>query len=113
MWKRLKTHIQTIDELLSEDSPNTDWNRVLLLHEREIGFFQHERLIHLIVTLAFAIMELACALVTTITGLLAPAALMIAFLLPLVPYVVHYYHLENGTQRLYAQFDRLVERADA
>ena len=66
---------------------------------------------HLLVTLAFALMELGCALATLVTAAPLAAALMLGLLVLLVPYVVHYYHLENGTQRLYEQYDRLVERA--
>lgn len=110
MWQRLKAYARGVDELLDTGSPDTDWERVLREHRDQIAFFQHERLVHLLVSLAFALMELACALVTIVTGELIAAALMALFLVPLVPYVVHYYHLENGTQRLYAQYDALLRR---
>ena len=112
MWKRLKTYRDGIRALLSADDPTTDWETVRHEHLVQISFFQHERLVHLLVTLAFALMELASAIAT----ILAPQqfvtlALMLLFLVLLVPYIVHYYHLENGTQELYAQYDQLAEKA--
>ncbi|MBR3312510.1 MAG: hypothetical protein IKG18_00070 [Atopobiaceae bacterium] len=107
MGERLNAYIARIDALLADQPPDTDWERITQEHLVQIGFFQHERLIHLLVTLAFALMELATAIVTILSPSIAPAALMALFLVLLVPYVVHYYHLENGTQRLYAQYDEL------
>ena len=50
----------------------------------QIGFFQHERLIHLIVLV-----------------------LSLLFLVLLIPYIRHYYLLENGVQKLYEYYDAL------
>lgn len=111
LYKRLREYLAYVDALLSQDGDETDWESALRNHVVQISFFQHERLIHLLVTLAFALMELVCAVTTMITGQLVAAVLMLAFLVPLVPYVVHYYHLENGTQLLYGQYDRLRDRA--
>ena len=110
MGNRLKEYIQRIDTLLAADKNGVDWSDVLGEHTTQILFFQHERLIHLLVTLAFALMELVSVMVAVMVPQPGVLALMILFLILLVPYVVHYYHLENGTQRLYAQYDQLLER---
>lgn len=111
MWKRLKAYIDKIEALLAATDPSCDWEAVCREHLVQISFFQHERLIHLLVTLAFALMELASTLVTVLIPQLFSAALSLLMLVLLVPYIVHYYHLENGTQKLYEQYDRLLERA--
>ena len=111
MGERLDSYLVRIDGLLDADPPGTDWERVARGHLVQTGFFQHERLVQLLVTLAFALMELATAIVTLLAPSLPAAALMLLFLVLLVPYVVHYYHLENGTQRLYVQYDELRRRA--
>ena len=120
MYQRLKAYLAHVEKLLADadaqDNPITsamNWDDVAREHLVQISFFQHERMVHLLVTLAFAGMELACALVCIAVPSLTAAALMLLFLVPLVPYVVHYYHLENGTQRLYGQYDRIVSRARA
>lgn len=79
----------------------------------QIGFMQHERLIHLIVTFLFAML-----LIISIMGLvLAPSVGMIAlatlFLLLVIPYVAHYYFLENNVQKLYTLYNKVSELADA
>ncbi len=41
--------------------------------------------------------------------MLAAAVLM---LILLVPYIAHYYFLENGVQKLYGIYDKICEKAD-
>lgn len=92
------------------DSGAADWEelkRELLI---KIGFMQHERLIHFMVTILFAVlmfMSLICFFISGISGMLAAAALM---LILLVPYIAHYYFLENGVQRLYSLYDRVCDK---
>ncbi len=107
MYRRLKEYANGVEALLAADDPATNWECVAREHLVQISFFQHERLVHLLVTLAFALMELASAVVTLCWPTMLSAALTILFLALLVPYIVHYYHLENGTQRLYDQYDRI------
>jgi len=73
----------------------------------QIAFFQHERLIHLIVTMTFALMTMITLAGICITGYLPLTALMILLLVLLIPYIRHYYILENGTQTLYRYYDCL------
>ncbi len=112
MWKRLKAYISSIEALLELNDPHTDWEAICREHVVRTSFFQHERLVHLLVTLAFALMELISAVVTVLAPQLFSAALSVLLLVLLVPYIVHYYHLENGTQRLYHLYDQLAERAE-
>lgn len=109
MRKRLMQYRQHIDEMLANDSGATDWNAVIQQHLVQISFFQHERLIHLLVTLAFAIMELLSAVAAVLAPSPLTAALALLLLVLLVPYIVHYYFLENETQKLYAQYDQMIQ----
>ena len=111
MWKRLKTYRDKISALLASGDSSVDWEAVRQEHLVQISFFQHERLIHLLVTLAFALMVLVSAVATVLVPQYFTAALLALLLVLLVPYIVHYYHLENGTQELYVQYDQLVARA--
>lgn len=113
MYKRLKNYTASVERLLLEAGEDVSWEREMQNLLVQIGFFQHERLIHLLVTLTFALMVLASALVTILTADMVSCVLMGLFTVLLVPSVVHYYHLENGTQRLYGLFDRMAERRDA
>lgn len=77
----------------------------------QIGFFQHERLIHLIVTVLFAFLTIftitaTCFLNNSYYGLLF-CLMAVACLVLLVPYIHHYYILENGVQKLYEIYDAI------
>jgi hypothetical protein len=74
----------------------------------QIGFFQHERLIHLIVTVLFALVTVMAVLCSCLTQNLVLIALILAFLVLLVPYIMHYYLLENGVQKLYTYYDKFT-----
>ena len=78
--------------------------------EKKITFFMHERLIHLIVTVPFAILEIISLATLTISISLPMIILCVLFLVLLVPYVLHYYFLENSVQKLYKLRDALLER---
>lgn len=109
MEKRLKDYLQYMEELkideLTEDERKSMAAKMLV----QIQFFQHERLIHLIVTVTFAlltVLSIFAFLTLTQIGLLVLSALLIILL---VPYIRHYYILENGVQKLYTYYDKLVE----
>ena len=108
MRKRLTDYRKRIDELLEGGGEDVDWEEAIAEHLVQVSFFQHERLVHLLVTLAFAIMEVASAVAAILAPQPLTAALMLLLLVLLVPYIVHYYFLENETQKLYAQYDRML-----
>ena len=97
----------------SADSVAREWGDLIQEHLVQISFFQHERLIHPLVTLAFALMEIACVVALIIEPQTVVAALALLLLVLLVPYIVHYYFLENETQKLYRQYDLMLERRRA
>ena len=74
-----------------------------------IGFYQHERLIHLIVTMTFAIMTVISFFIL-MTAHSVPALLLALLFLGLtVQYIYHYYFLENSTQKLYRLYYEALE----
>ena len=77
-----------------------------------IEFFQHERLVHLIVTFFTgigAILFLLGALYFEMLGLLL---LILITLCLLIPYIFHYYYLENGVQQLYDLYFEIKKNSD-
>lgn len=73
----------------------------------QIGFFAHERLVHLIVTVTFAILTIVAVVGFLISEQTVLIALIVLLLVLLIPYIRHYYILENGVQRLYTFYDEL------
>ena len=74
-------------------------------HLIKIRFFQHERLIHLIVTLFFSFLFMIFLFLIALHYVFAIVAFI--FMIFVLCYIVHYYHLENGVQYLYKQYDEL------
>jgi len=72
-----------------------------------ILFFQHERLIHLLVLITFAFLTFGSLALFLTTIFLPVIALFVLFFVLLVPYIFYYYHLENGVQKLYDLYDQL------
>ncbi|MBN1127963.1 MAG: hypothetical protein JXA71_03195 [Chitinispirillaceae bacterium] len=81
-------------------------------HERMIGYIQHERLIHLIVTIGFGVFLLITMAIALVKPSLLVLLLMGLFLVLLVPYVIHYFFLENTVQRWYKVTDDILSAGD-
>lgn len=77
----------------------------------QIQFFQHERLIHLIVTVLFALLAVLSILANLMIQELAVLALSLMFFVLLIPYIRHYYILENSVQKLYDYYDAIRENS--
>ena len=96
MKERILNYRNRIDNLIGANSEETDWGAVIDEHLVQIGFFQHERLIHLIVTVLFGlatVITIPACLITVEPALMVLGGL---FLCLLFPYIIHYFHLENG-----------------
>ncbi len=111
MWKRLKAYLERTDAQLAEQGGHGPWGARIQEHLVQIRFFQHERAVHLAVTLTFALLSAICLLAAGVTGEARLYLLLLMLLILLVPYVGHYYHLENGVQKLYLQYDAMVARS--
>ena len=110
MEKRILNYRKYIDELLMRS--DLDWEAVIREHLIQISFFQHERLIHLIVTITFAILEVIVIGLCVVSFTPGVGLLAIVLLILLIPYVRHYYILENEVQKMYWQYDKMVERKE-
>ena len=70
-----------------------------------IMFLQHERLIHLIITIFYAILFLLFLVLITISYIfIIPSFILMIFL---IFYLIHYFRLENGVQYLYVLYDEV------
>ena len=114
MEKRILNYRKYIDELLLKD--NADWRHIREEHLTQIAFFQHERLIHLIVTVIFAVLTMLAMCMSFLLmaieaeGAIGWLGVVFVFMILLVPYVRHYYILENEVQKMYGQYDAIVAK---
>lgn len=110
MGKKLKAYILELQLLIEsgEEIKELEKQKQELL--TEIGFWQHERLIHLMVTILFAMLTMAVFILILFYHSWGVLALLAALLILLVPYIRHYFILENGVQTLYVFYEELTRR---
>ena len=102
MRKYLNDYINEIDDKIKTKNIT---EKDIKDHLIKIKFFQHERLIHLLVTLFYGLFLFLSTMIFTII----PLFLIILYivLIILIFYVRHYFFLENGVQYLYKQYDEM------
>jgi len=102
----MQEHIHKIDKIIeTRNIKNID--EVIKDHLIKIQFYQHERLVHFLVTMLFAIMFLITFLYSLNNISIWIIFLDIMFMILLIPYIIHYYKLENSVQYMYKQYDLL------
>lgn len=109
MKQYCREHESAITAALKE---NRATPRLLTEHQEKIRILQHERLVHLIVTVMVVIVELFVVDLVVLhpeLGLLPPL-IMLGMAVLLGFYFYHYFFLENTVQRWYRLEDELRER---
>jgi len=107
MWDK---HEKLVLELLSKNILPAEVVELLENHREKLANLQHERLIHLIVTMTVSI----CTVIFTSVTIFVPQPaflivdLMLAILL--VAYLGYYRKLENTTQKWYGLTDRIKSK---
>lgn len=108
----MKDHEAQVRERLGRAQAGADWPALRDGHLRMIARMQHERLVHLLVTLAFGIALLAALAMALTAPSVRVYALAGLLLLLFIPYVGHYFFLENTVQRWYRLADEIEARID-
>jgi hypothetical protein len=113
MNKQLQKLKKSLDGLLEADSASTDWNAESEKLLTKIKFYQHERLVHLIVTMTMSVLTIITTgiLFTIESDALIAVMLLFAMLLALTAaYLSHYFKLENHVQSLYDYYHKIQEK---
>lgn len=105
MLKKMSDYEQELLALVAQGQALTP--EQLLSVRTHIGFFQHERLVHELVMILFALLSVGGILFFVASPSLSIFCLDVLFFVLLVPYIKHYYGLENGVQRLYEVYGKL------
>lgn len=105
MRKYLYDYIKSIDKLIEEKRDIND--EVISEHLTKISFFQHERFIHLIVTVFYALFMFIFFGLGLIHWMFSIIAVILTCFV--LCYIFHYFKLENGVQYLYKQYDLMKE----
>ena len=106
-----KEYDKKIHEMLGECSDKIEWLSVHENHRYMISLIQHERLIHLLVTIFVGIGMILCVLTTLVTELEYLLLLDIPLLALFTAYIFHYRFLENTTQSWYLISEKIKDRS--
>ncbi len=112
MKKRILAYLEYVDNIL-KDEKERDWDKEIERHLNQISFFSHERLVHLLVFILVAIATVITILDFVNCGELMLIPLIILFFVLLIPYCAHYYLLENSVQKMYEQYDLMVNKKES
>lgn len=109
MTKQIKAYLAVLERFFKADHSDEELRQMRGELLRRIKFYQHERLIHLIVTMSFGVffmLSLILYISQSSAGLLV---LTVLFLVMLSAYIKHYYFLENSVQKMYIYYYRIGE----
>lgn len=107
MEKKLKNYIKEASELAEHPTEETRKYHLAMVQQ-----FQHERLVHLVVTMFFAMFTIVFFAIYIMLAINAPkgvwgqiltngsGVISAILVIVLVFYIRHYYLLENGVQKL-------------
>lgn len=111
MTKQIRAYLELLERFFKSEHSAEETDRFCAELLQRIKFYQHERLIHLIVTMSvgvFFMLSLILYLSQSGVGLLI---LTVMFLALLAAYLKHYYFLENSVQKMYLYYYQLGESA--
>lgn len=104
MKKYMKKYIDETDTYIKQKE-HKDLDVYIEEFLIKVKFFQHERLIHLLVTLFYAIFCIIFMALITLSCIFIPIVLILMIFL--IFYIFHYFFLENSVQYMYKQYDEL------
>ena len=110
MRKYLTEYLKALETKLADADAALDYAELEQSHLIMIGFMQHERLIHFLVTILFALGFFITLAIYLLGDLIMMLPLLLLILGLLVPYIAHYYFLENSVQKMYKLHDEIHAR---
>lgn len=108
MKKSINEYIEYVEEEMSSRKCDlTSLSSDLLI---KISFFQHERLVHFLVTMLVSLITVILLISNLFIDNFFLLLLLIIFICLLIPYLLHYYFLENRVQYMYSLYDDIKDK---
>lgn len=107
MKKMINEYINFIEEKINTKKIDKSLVEDLLV---KISFFQHERIVHFLVTMLVGLITVILLVVNLFIENIFILILFFIFICLLIPYIFHYYFLENKVQYLYKLYDKIKDR---
>lgn len=123
MDKKIIQHFNQVNETLAskDDRDARFWRDFLNFHQQKIQNFQHEKLIHLLVTIFWTLLTIMFGLLAVLVSSTFDSgemftvqvmlyAIFVIFFIVEMFYLRYYYRLENGIAKLYRFNDEIFAR---
>lgn len=104
MTKQIREYLEMLERFFREDHSEAELVKLRAELLQRIAFYSHERLVHLIITMSFAVFFLLALLMCLLVRNAGLAVLALLLLAMLVAYIKHYYFLENSVQKMYLYY---------
>jgi fatty acid desaturase len=110
MTEYLTNYMKTVLKRLEECSSGAELEEILSEHKDKIAFMQHERIVHFLVTMMFAVVLAVFMGIVMFTENPAMLLLVTIIIVLLGFYIKHYYFLENTVQKMYRVYDDILAK---
>lgn len=110
MNKKIHNYKKFMEISIAESKKEGDLDFLLKLNNSAISNFQAERIIHLIVTMSFALFSLIFIYLYLSTTIMFFGILCLITTVMLAFYILHYYKLENNVQNLIDLDQKIINR---
>jgi len=110
MTEYLTNYMKWVQERLEKCTDSEELDSILAEHMDKIAFMQHERIVHFLVTMLFALILTVFIAVLVFTANVPVLILVTMILVLLMFYIKHYYFLENTVQKMYRVYDEILAK---
>lgn len=107
MKNRIINYVERIDKCITGEIEVENWEELLEEHIHQLEWFQHERIVHMFIMLAFAFFTIGSIITEVVTQYMPMFIVIFLFLVLLIPYVKHYFLMENKCQTMLEQYDAI------
>lgn len=110
MTEYLTNYMKYVQQRLEKCSSAAELDEIMAEHKDKIAFMQHERIVHFLVTMLFALVLTVFMAVILFKPNIPVIILVTMILVLLAFYIKHYYFLENTVQKMYKVYDGILEK---
>ncbi|HRR76801.1 MAG TPA: hypothetical protein P5191_08315 [Ruminococcus sp.] len=110
MTEYLTEYMKKVQDRLDKCRTPEELAEIMAEHKDKIAFMQHERIVHFLVTMMFALI-LAIFMIGTLVINNFMLLLLVTIIIVLEAfYIKHYYFLENTVQKMYRVYDDILSK---
>lgn len=110
MTEYLTEYMKRVQERLDRCTDSEELAEIMAEHKDKIAFMQHERIVHFLVTMMFALILAIFMIGTLVINNFMLLVLVTIIIVLEAFYIKHYYFLENTVQKMYRVYDEMLSK---